>query len=1172
MGNEWTKAQEKAIHAKGNVIVSAAAGSGKTAVLTERVFSLLSDPDHPISADRLLVVTFTNAAATEMRTRIEKRLEEECAKNTENHNALMYQKHLISSAKICTIDSFCIDLIRENFEIANVSPTFKIEDENALLPIYQAVFDQLLNERLSENDPDFRDLLDIVGCEYGFDDFRKRVMELFTYSRQIPFPDRYLERLNYPYSIPFDRDHPWCSLAFDCAHTLINDLQKSISAALDQVENIENGEKYNDILTMLADVLFSLREAAEKRDWNGMRDLLLLKPNIRLPGFTGSTNAIYNVFKEPITAVKDAFSTLETTFELSAEDIERQIKRLSRPIACLVEFARDFADRTFKMQCEENLFTFYNTEQMALNMLCRPGEKGIELLPITQVFFDRYDAVLVDEYQDVNDLQDMLFRILSDQEKHLFVVGDIKQSIYAFRGSNPEIFLERKNKAVNVEIADDNSLKKIYLTKNFRSRRRICDFVNFFFRQIMTEQTGKLQYDQDEELVYGAEFPPNDAPATELLFLNDAPKNNADIIAAEGKRIADYIHSVMNEKPFLKDGNGLRQAKFSDFVILLRSVSGNDFLLTEELRRHGIPVEHSPDAYLSTVEVTTVLSLLRIIDNPDNDIELLTVLLSPIFGFSADELAECRAACKNASLISAIAFSAENGNEHAADFLTKLDEFRRESAVLSLPKFLIRLLLITDYLNIVSAMSNGNSRRLNLQLLITYASTYHERSSGGIDGFLNYIEKLPQGTLSAAKIGGGSDVVRITSMHKSKGLQFPICILAHLNDSFFNKDTRHNMLYDDEIGIGFKYFEESASKRIKTVAFDLLERKNRQQRSEEELRVLYVAMTRAEERLALVMPFGDLYKNVCNCACNLLLNQGRVDHRFFAAASSMRDWILMAVLQHPDAVNLRDGLDFRLPTLPTESRLTVDISDADIVENTYEENDTSAPIAAPPDPALIKQLKSNLSYVYPYGPLREIEAKSTVSLLANHAERERFEFSAKPSFMLESGISAARRGTATHHVMQFMRFTEHPDVDAELERLVEWAYITESEAKAIDRTAVKKFFESSLYARILKADSVHREMRFLTELPAERIDPSLPAELKDEKIVVQGAVDLCIIENGFPIVIDFKTDRVNTPEELIETYSEQLNIYSSACNKIFEKPVRERIIYSFALHRAITLP
>ncbi len=1168
---EWTHEQQRAIHEKGNVIVSAAAGSGKTAVLTERVIEALKDENDPIPANRLLVVTFTNAAAAEMRGRIEQRLAEECLKDPDNSNLLL-QKYLIPSAKICTIDSFCIDLIRENFELANVSPSFKIEDETAILPIYNAVFEQLLNEYLETGDPIFRDLLNIVGAEFDFSPLKERVLELFRFSRQMPFPEHFLDHLTDLYEKPFNADHPWFQCLIENALKRVDDLQQMLICALDQIESVEGAKHYNAPLVRIADRYYPLKDALLNNAWDDVYNLLQNKPDFTLKSFKGSAQIQYTVFKESVRAAKELWEDLAAIFDLDAATVNSQLTRMQPPVVCLVRFVREFATRAFEIQQQEEIFTFYNTEQMALSMLCRPTQNGFELSEAAESFFSRYDEVLVDEYQDVNDLQNLLFRILSNREAHLFTVGDIKQSIYSFRGSNPNLFLSRKQRAEDLQTPDSDRPIRINLSKNFRSRKGVCNFVNEVFRYVMTKETGTLHYNQSEELIAGADFPENEAPTAEILIMDNIRHNETDEtdIVVEGKRIADYIHSVMSEPPFLRGENGLRETHYSDFTILLRSTKNKDSALAAELRRNGIPVTYSRETFLETTEVSTFLSLLRVIDNPDNDISLLTVMLSPIFGFTAGELAEYRSHFKKGSLISTVTNAAENGDTHANRFLDQLAFFRRESVMLSLPKFMMRLLLTTDYLNLVSAMNDGNRRRGNLQLLVGHASKYAERATGGIGGFLQELESMPESALSSAKVGGGEDVVHIMSMHKSKGLQFPICILAHLSDGMHSKDTHDNMLYNENAGIGFRYFEESCAQKVKTVAYKALAEQKRQERAEEELRILYVAMTRAEERLALVLPYQNLEKRIATVLCDPSHETDTLGHRLFYKAGSMRDWILPVLLRHPSAKPLCEHFELPDKTLPSETDLRIFYSDAtdyDMSASVTAENSTES------KPFFYQQeLQERLSYRYPFEKLRTIEAKSTVSLLANHAERERFSFTAKPSFLLKNGISAARLGTATHHVMQFMRLTEKPDVDAEIERLVEWGYIEESDAAAVNRTALRRFFESSLYARILRADEVRREMRFLTEVPAVRMDSTLPPELAKEGVMVQGAVDLCIIENGQPTVIDFKTDRVETPDELISAYAEQLNIYSTACEKIFGCPIHEKLIYSFALEKTIVLP
>lgn len=1173
MALELTKQQQSAIIERGNILVSAAAGSGKTAVLVERVIGMLTDEKSPVDANRLLIVTFTNAAAAEMRSRIEKRLAEECDKNPTNFH-LLKQKHLISSAKICTIDSFCIDLIRENFEMLGVSPDFKMSAGNELSELTTEVYSQLINEYLTEYDEEFRDLLDITGCEYDEQNFIAVCRELFLYSQQMPFPKHFLDGLYEPYNIEFNREHPWFRYAMDYAKGLLQDSLNSLAAALELSRQLGLEGKYAPMLIDMAEQIRAILDAVKGDDWDRMSTLLEGYSRMRAPSIKDN----YDISK--LTAIKDIYSGIDATikdlreiFECDKEGVNLQIKRLREPISLLIKFINELTGKLFERQLQENIFTFYNTEQMAMELLCEYRDGDIVLRESATPILERFDEILVDEYQDTNDLQDTLFKVLSSKGGHLFVVGDIKQSIYGFRGANPNNFLNKKNEAKPLEECQDGAIKKIILSKNFRSRDSVCSFVNFFFKKAMNEQTGNIIYNEEEWLTVGGKFPECHNCQTELLAIDMFDKESNikyDHLELEAKRIAEYIRSVMSSGRCIRDTEDtLREARYSDFAILMRFSKNYSSALAEHLKKQGIPVSFSQNSFLETTEITTALALLKVVDNPDSDISLLTVMMSPMFSFTAEDMAKIRANKKTGSLLSAVQLGAQQGDTKAQRFLTSLSDFRRIAATESLPRFISKLFSITDYSNIVLAMEDGERKHANLQLLIGYAADFSKNSSLGLGGFLKYMESMSDDKITAAKIGYNTDSVTIMSMHMSKGLQFPICILADTVTSMHNKGGHSNCIHCEGLGLGVKYFDEEASKKCETLGYKLASIYNRQVRMQEELRILYVAMTRAEERLAFVCCENNLTKKLNTLSAKAINCFSGVNGNAFYSADSMSDWLLLVSLMHSDAKLLRELGGIAVAEDENESRLIVSVKRPQDLCDTPNSQDANTDAITSNE--LIDSIRANISYKYPFEELYDVEAKTTVSALANKAEQEKFAFSATPDFLLKSGVSASGRGSATHKIMQLMDIEENIDIADEIKRLQEMHYISEHEASAADIKAIERFLESSLYKRMLKAETLKREMRFLTEIPASAVKEELTGELRNETVMVQGAVDLCFIEPQGVVVVDFKTDRVTSETELTTAYSEQLEIYAKACSKIFERPVKQKIIYSFALGREIVL-
>ena len=1156
MAIEFTKAQQRAIETEGNVLVSAAAGSGKTAVLVERVITLMTRKENPIAADRLLIVTFTNAAAAEMRLRIESRLDEVCRENPQDRG-LLRQKRLLANAKICTIDSFCIDLVRENFEKAGVSPDFKMSDAISLKAIDERVMAEITNEYIESKNEIFFELLDIIGAEYDERNFNEKVLEIYNYSRQLPEPEKWFKSFCEPFGKAFDKHNIWYNYSFDAAIKKIKSLRKSLAIIIDKIGLYEAAsERFMPTLMLLSELLYELEKTAEKRVWNDFREKLLSfnlpeKPNAR--GFGGI--CVVSAVKTLFETISKGTEKLKKLFERSAEENEEQFIYLDKPISLLCEILICLQERLLEEYLKENTLTFHNTEHLALKLLTQTeGEE----------FLNLYDEVMVDEYQDTNDLQDRLFYVLSAYERKLFAVGDVKQSIYGFRGANPINFLEKKNRYIAIDEAKQDDAKKIILSNNFRSNEEICSFVNFFFENIMTEENAGLDYGEEERLVASADYRENEK-AVELQVIDCKDSENSSAVC-EALAIAKYIKSVMNSGECIKkDKDSYREAKFSDFAILMRATKNKADKLAEILRQCGIPVNFSVEGFAERNEIATILSLLKVIDNPHSDIELACVMLSPVFGFTPEELANIRGDFKKGDFYSAVAYAQKNDNEHVKTFIKRIEEYRMLSLTLNLPKFISRLIYDSGYINMVSAMEEGTTRRNNLLLLVKYANDYSGTNTGSISSFVNYIRSQSEKGMKSAVNNVGGNTVKIMSIHASKGLQFPICIVAGTSSAFNNDYNKNAVTYRSDFGIGLKFFDEKEGKRATTVGYEVMGELSKKETLAEELRLLYVAMTRAQERLLFTATVSDAEKKCADICERLLLSDGEISFELFERTSSFSDWLLVAGALHKSGKAIRGESSDIIP-MDSDSCFNLEIiSEEEIRE---EAEDLPEEIFTADDNLALK-IAQNTAFQYPFEKVREIEAKASVSAVANKAEGERFAFSEIPSCLSKGGVTATDRGTAMHKIMQFIDFSKKGDLKGEIERLYEWQFISENEAKAANLEALNTFFSSDIFGRIEKADELHREMRFLTEFDANVL--SKEAEKTGEKIIIQGAVDLCFKEADSIVILDFKTDRVTDEKQLIEAYAEQLRYYALACEKVFGLPVKEKIIYSFCLGKEIRL-
>lgn len=1170
MAFKATVSQQNAIDAKGNILVAAAAGSGKTAVLTERVVKMLSDKQNPVSADRLLIVTFTNAAAAEMRSRIEARLYEEC-QNHPDDVFLIKQKQLIQGADICTIDSFCINLVRENFEKCGVAPDFRIGNRARLDELSKKAMSDTMSELFKNNDSEFKKLLELTGCENDEANLVSAIEKIYTYSRQLPFPKRFISSLEKPYIMPFDNNHPWYKSAFLQAEEYIESIRNYIEELTEQsVKMRVDSEAYIAYAEKAALLTEALFEGIENSSWNEFRELLSTASFPSLPRAKEKDDPYVNAAKETKKKASDTLKDLSLLFRQSEQEIQDEILELRGAVMLFCSTVNGYAKRLYNEFNTDGNFDFYNTEQLALELLCACDDEGnISIREDANELINRYDQVLVDEFQDVNDLQNLLFYALSNKEQKLFAVGDLKQSIYGFRGSNPKNFLNKKNIYKDYDLFKEQDVpKKIILSDNFRSSKGVCEYVNFFFSQMLNGELGDFVYDDSERLNAAANFPETDETAAKMLLVDMSESEDDDkLLVYEAKAIAKYILDTVNsKKPIINSKDGtLRNANFEDFAILVNALKGKGDIIAETLEQNGIPVALNSSIYTETAEISLMLALLKVIDNPKSDTELLAVMLSPIFNFTPEELAKIRAEFTNGDIYSAMISAAENGNQKALEFRKKLSDMRVKSVAEPLDSLINYLLNSTGILDYMTALSGGSLRRSNLLSLVNYAKNFTSVSGSGIGEFVKYMQNASPETFKSVGNSGGNSV-KIMTMHASKGLQFPICIIAGNTSAFNSTDSTSRVLFNDNEGVTFKYFNESLKETVRSVGHMLSAKKATVNTVEEKMRLLYVAMTRAEDILVMVSSSKRLETTINRISKNIMLG---IKGSWLKSTNNINDWLISAALMHKDGETLRKISDTEINIIEHNSNLEIiKYSDAEL-EFTAESDITTAENKA--DEEIASAIFRNINFVYPFESLKGVQAKASASVVANKEESLKFGFTERPSFMLNSGLTAAEKGTAVHKVMQFINMDAKPLVKDEIDRLCEYGFISESEAEAIDTKLIERFFDSDLFNRILNSKGYKREMRFMTEMPAIRLDETLTGIAADTPVIIQGAVDLVFEEEDGIVVVDFKTDRTDNPDTLKQTYREQLNIYAKACEKIFNRKVKEKILYSFALSSEITL-
>ena len=1210
----WTPDQRDAIEARGgSLLVSAAAGSGKTAVLVERVLELLTDPETPVGADQLLIVTFTKAATSEMRYRLAEAIRTRLREDPENQN-LRKQQMLLPSAKICTIDSFCSTLVREHFDALPdgaiaVSPDFRVLDRQEAELLEQAAVDQVAGELYDSDDDAFHSLVEQLYA--GRDDQRlsSYILSLYHYSRAHPSPDGWLQQaLNL-----YDSDDPFQSamgdvLAAECLR-LIDDLLQKLDYALARLGTVEDGEGKiignKDVLKEDAKLCEDVRAALKSRDFDRTADLLpdglpnwpSVRGFARLPEMVYGKN-LHNDVKKALTgSTVPKLLCMTETGSIKNETLE-DLAAL-RPLAeKLVDAVRRLEAVLADLKAERNALDFSDVELLALSLLVEqtaPGDTEPGSTGSSEPAFVRtrlaedlsalFAEILIDEYQDTNALQDLLFTSISRDGTNLFMVGDVKQSIYRFRQADPTIFLRKLEQRDRYDKDAPDFPAKVILGKNFRSRQGITDFVNYTFSQLMSKDVGEITYDENEMLYYGAGDEDALDSDVEFHFLN-AEGQAADRRLAEAGYIAEYIGRTMTEHA--SDPEPLH---YKDFTILLRTVSnGNAELYRKVLSEYGIPVySDAGSGFLRTADIQIILSYLRVIDNPLQDVPLLSVLLSPLFGFTPDDLAEIRVYRRHGKIYSSLTAYAEQDNELAqkcAAFRKTLRYYRRLSVTMPSGELIRQIYEDTAFPSLASAMPNGPQRAANLQQFVNMADQYDQNGTFGLASFLRLIDRMEEDGKdpdTVSTLSPDADVVRIMTVHKSKGLQFPVCILADLDRSLNSNagDTPGLMLHR-ELGIGLKGRDPEAGVTYPTLLYNAVRQAVQQDDLSETMRLLYVAMTRAQNKLVLVGTVNRPESAVQAAAARL--TNARAIHPYEVGHSTtFLQWVLMVLLRHPAAKPLRDLCpDLDLPVFAetqtftlVRKDLTPDEEDAeDPAANT---GDTAADAADGVDETLLADLTARMQYEYPYRALTTTVVKRAASALDEPLFSTEYFATARPEFLSKEGLTPAQRGTCLHKFMQYADFTraaENPE--QELHNLVEQEFLTEREASVVPAGKVRKFFASDLARRIRESPNVMREEKFAVLVPASTFDESLETELPPdaagETVLIQGIMDLAFEEGGAAVIVDYKTDRVKTPEELVDRYRTQIRTYADAMPQAIGLPVKEALLYSFQLDTTVKVP
>ncbi len=1215
MAMHFTPEQQKVIELRDrNILVSAAAGSGKTAVLVERIIRMITDPERPVDVDRLLVVTFTNAAAAEMRERIalaiSRRLEEE----PENLH-LQKQASLLHNAQITTIDSFCLFVIRNNFNDIGLDPGFRVADEGELRLLKQDVMTELLEEKYQEKDPAFTDCVEYFTGGSNDRLLEEYIGKLYDFSMSYPWPEEWLVQCMSDYKISSVIElekSEWCRYLVDYIRRSVGECADRMKQAVDMAQRPDGPYMYGEVLERELEMLEELGghnsiqefyEAFEKVSFG------------RLPG--KKDDSVNPVCKERVQdlrkGIKKLLEEIKTAYLcLSPQQAAERMEKAAPQVETLLSLVLLYKKKLDERKRRDNMIDFHDMEHFALNILLRRDEEG-ELLPSQAALEYRayFAEILIDEYQDSNLVQELLLKSISGEDEgkfNRFMVGDVKQSIYKFRLARPELFMEK----YNCYSKQDGFCQRIDLHKNFRSRRQVLESVNALFARIMGQSLGGVEYDEEAALYPGASYPEENREGvfdTEYLLIGREEGSSLSSKEQEGVAIAGRIRELYGNFQVTDPETGkLRPVRYSDMVILLRTTAGWAEAFQRILEKEGIPTYMSKrTGYFQAVEVKVLMQYLKVIDNPLQDIPFYGTMKSFFGGFSQEEISEIRAKDTGAFLYDLLVSYEGPLTEKVQGFLGRLSRYRQKTAYTPIHKLIQEILSDTGYLDYVTAYPGGEQRRANVEMLLTRAAVFENTSYYGLFHFLRYVEQLEKYEVDygeADVLDENADVVRIMSIHKSKGLEFPVCFVAGLAKRFNMQDLSGRLIADVDMGIGADYIDSDLRLQSRTLKKNAVALKLKIDALGEELRVLYVAMTRAKEKLILTALPSDLDK------C-----RERLERRKELGEQEGRGKVSFSTLAGAGCY-----LDFILPCLDLEQVVFVTPEDRMFqdVEEAVGEMARKRKLLYEPeggeeiDRNVMTQMSERFLRTYPYQYLSDLFIKTTVSELKKKGmhdlplqsigeeggmavskqqsdqafTRQLFEEPEVvpyiPSFIREGEeVSGTDRGSAYHKAMELLDMgrvlacagTEARirEIDAQLDLLEREERLECRWRKSISASKLERFFETGLAMRMVKAAArgkLWKEQPFVLGLSASRLGEQFPEE---EQVLIQGIIDVFFEEDGKIVVADYKTDVIKSPQELTARYQVQLDYYAEALARLTGKKVTEKIIYSFALGEEIML-
>lgn len=1195
MGVKWTAQQQQVIDLRGrNLLVSAAAGSGKTAVLVERIIKKVLDADHPVDIDHLLVVTFTKAAAAEMRERVAKAIE--ARMDQEKNNAYLNRQYtLVHHAQITTIDSFCLYVVKNYFQCIGLEPGFRVGDPGELSLILEDVLTDVLERWYDDATPEFLAFADNYASAKNDANIVQMVRRLYDYSTSHPWQEEWLEQITdlyEPQSLTaeaLEAPDSWLQELMRYLHAVIGGERARLQLAKRLCLKPDGPDMYLDNIERLLEQLDGVDEIT---DYDRL-GLALAKLDFgRLAvrrGFDGD-RAAQELVKSLRSDVKDEVSRLYKKF--FSRPLSGQLEDLAytgKSVRVLSRLTLDFAHAYRKKKEELGILDFSDIEHMALRILVDEDTK--EPTAVAREFQELFDEVMIDEYQDSNYVQEAILAAVSGGggRDNRFMVGDVKQSIYRFRLARPELFMEK----YETYSTQDGPCRKICLDRNFRSRPQVLDSVNDLFYRMMKRDVGGVEYDAAAALYPGADYPDapgEDAYKTRILLADSGAQGMEESGADNAKEleaamIAEEIRHVKEYQQISDGAGGLRPVKYSDIVILLRSPGSWGDELTEQLSARGIPSHRmSVSGYFGTSEVQTVLSLCQVIDNPLQDIPLAAVLRSSFFSFSDEELAKLRLEGVHACFYDHVKAYAVSGREDALrekcmHFLEKLGDYRARAKRVSVHELLDQILRESGYLNNVRALPAGKKRLANVEMLLQQAVSYERTSYRGLFSFIRYMEQLQKYEVDFGEADvtlEHEDVVRIMSIHKSKGLEFPIVFVSGLGRKFNKKDSADAMILDGTYGVGLTCVEGKKHRKRTTLLREMIASRIAGDNIGEELRVLYVALTRAKERLILTGTLRDTEHALLKYELQSEEDASYLDRR---EAGCYLDWIMPGAYCHPEHLSVEIYAPEKFSLLEQLQEAESYTRKEQLLESLETVNET-----------LYAQIDRRLQSSYPYEEEVSLRTKISVSELKHRnmilepGDEEALAWYAKedepelyvPLFIRgDAPHQGALRGTAMHRMMECLDYGalagdfSQNEVNRQLDALQAEGRIDAESASLVDTHKIWNFLQTELAGRIMRAHKngkLYREQPFVMGIPASETDPEINSE---QLVLVQGIIDLYFEEADGLVLLDYKTDSVREARQLLDRYQTQMDLYARALAAATGKRVKEKLIYSFKLEEII---